>query len=481
LDLCIHAGNGNIGGRDTASFGGSRGNAFDIDFFVFNRYAISDMLCLLRKMMPAWAFDVYHLFLSWLSATWYGDPSHELIVIGVTGTNGKSSTAYFLSKALEATGAKTGMTSTALFKIGDLEWTNASKMTMLGRFQLQRLLRKMVNAGCTYAVVETSSQGIVQYRHRHIAYDGCIFTNLTPEHIEAHGGFEHYKQAKMKLFEHTTHLPPKVIHGVVIPRVAILNKDDAHANDFARVWKNGTIVWYGLHEGADCVAKQIQLSADRIAFDVDGVRIEMQTPGDVMVYNALASIATAKAFGIPLQGIADRLVHIKGMPGRYESIDEGQDFKVIVDYAYEPVALGKLFDFVQTIKGTGRIIHLTGSAGGGRDIARRAIIGKLSAERADVTIVTNEDPYDDDPELIIKQVADSAVQYGKKEGETLFRISDRRVAIEKAIALARSGDIVLLTGKGNEPVMATANGRKLPFDDREEARKALRKGIGDGV
>jgi UDP-N-acetylmuramoyl-L-alanyl-D-glutamate--2,6-diaminopimelate ligase len=432
------------------------------------------MLRLLRKITPAWAFGMYHLFLSWISAMWYKNPSRELIVIGVTGTNGKSSTAYFLSKALEATGAKTGLTSTAMFKIADREWINATKMTMLGRFQLQRLLREMVDAGCTYAVVETSSQGVVQYRHRHIAYDGCVFTNLTPEHIEAHGGFENYKKAKLKLFEHAASLPRKTINGVIVPRIAILNKDDKYAIDFAKVWGGEDIIWYGLIDGANRLANHIQLTADRILFDVDDVHFEMSTPGEVMVYNALAAIAAAESYGMPLRGIADRLATIQGMPGRYESINEGQDFKVIVDYAYEPAALGKLFDFAEAIKGHGRIIHLTGSAGGGRDVARRAIIGKLSAERADITIVTNEDPYDDNPEQIINQVADSATQYGKKEGVTLFRMIDRRKAIEKAITLAKPGDVVLLTGKGSEPVMAVANGQKVPWDDREEARVAIR-------
>lgn len=436
------------------------------------RYA--GMMGLLRKITPAWAFQTYHRSLSWLAACWYRHPSRELIVIGVTGTNGKSSTSYFLAKALEAGGAKTGLTSTALFKIGDREWTNATKMTMLGRFQLQKLLRQMVNEGCRYVVVETSSQGVVQYRHRHICYDGVVFTNLTPEHIEAHGGFENYKKAKLALFEYVSMLPPKCIGGTTIPRVAVLNRDDEHAVDFASAWKGDRIIWYGLHEGADRVARDIRLSVHGVRFKVDDVDVALKTPGEVMAYNALAALSSAEAFGISLRGAADHLASIGGMPGRYESIDEGQDFKVIVDYAYEPAALGKLFDFAAAMKGTGRIIHLTGSAGGGRDIARRAVIGKMSAERADITIVTNEDPYDDDPDRIIKQVADAAAKFGKKEGETLFRINDRRQAILKAVSLAHSGDIVLLTGKGSEPVMAIANGEKIPWDDRQEARDALK-------
>ena len=154
------------------------------------------MIQLIRNITPSIVIDCYHRTLSWFAAVWYGHPSRELIVVGVTGTNGKTTTAYFIAKALEATGERSGCTTTALFKIGTKEWLNDKKMTMLGRFQLQKMLRDMVSAGCRYAVIETSSQGIVQHRHRHIAYDVAVFTNLTPEHVEAHGGFEKYKQAK---------------------------------------------------------------------------------------------------------------------------------------------------------------------------------------------------------------------------------------------------------------------------------------------
>jgi UDP-N-acetylmuramyl tripeptide synthase len=194
-----------------------------------------------------------------------------------------------------------------------------------------------------------------------------------------------------------------------------------------------------------------------------------------MVYNALAALTAAEAYGMPISEAIERVSMLKGMPGRYESIQEGQAFSVIVDYAYEPAALERLFAFAQTLKQDHRIIHITGSAGGGRDVARRAVIGELSAHQADITIVTNEDPYDEDPMAIITQVADAAVKAGKADGATLFRILDRGEAIQKAISLARPGDVVLITGKGSEPVMAVAGGKKIPWDDREEARKALRK------
>ena len=430
------------------------------------------MMSFLRALVPAPALDAYHRALSWLAGFIYRHPSREMVVIGVTGTNGKSSTCYFLAKALEATGAKTGMTSTAMFKVADDEWINDTKMTMLGRFALQRLLRQMADRGCRYAIVETSSQGILQHRHKDIAYDICVFTNLTPEHLEAHGGFENYKRAKLELFTHTVGLPAKTIDAEPVPRFAILNADDEHSKDFA-LKQFDHVFWYGVHHDGDAVATNIHASIDHVAFTVGTVDFSIQTPGEVMVQNALAAIATAEACGFPRQDIADRLASAKGIPGRYESIQEGQPWHVIVDYAYEPAALGKLFDYVDRFKGDGRVIHVTGSAGGGRDVARRDVIGRLSAKRADITIVTNEDPYDDDPRSIIDAVANGSASAGKKEGENLFRINDRFEAIRKAMSLARPGDIVLLTGKGSEPVMAVANRKKIPWDDREAARKAI--------
>jgi UDP-N-acetylmuramoyl-L-alanyl-D-glutamate--2,6-diaminopimelate ligase len=427
----------------------------------------------LRKITPLWAFSAYHRSLSWLAAVWYGNPSRQMTVIGVTGTNGKTSTCYFLAHALEASGAKTGMTSTALFKVADREWTNDRKMTMLGRFQLQRLLREMVDAGCAYAVIETSSQGVVQHRHRGIAYDVCVFTNLTPEHIEAHGGFENYKQAKIDFFRHTVALPRKTISGKKAPRMAIINGDDGHGKDFA-IKGFDRVVTFGVGDHTDVKATGVNETLDGVTFTVGSTSFSLKTPGHVTVLNTLAAIATAEALDINGDLIASRLKILPGMPGRYERIDGGQSFTVIVDYAFEPVALTALLDFVVSKKGNGRIIHVTGSAGGGRDVARRPVMGQISGERCDVTIVTNEDPYDDDPRTIIDQVAAGAMKAGKIEGKTLFKILDRGEAIQRAVSLAKAGDVVLITGKGSEPVIAGPNRTKIPFDDRDVARRHLR-------
>lgn len=429
----------------------------------------------LRTMLPGPLFALYHRVLSFLAAVWYGFPSEKLVVIGVTGTSGKTTTCYLLAKALEAEGAKVGVTTTAFFKIAEKEWPNATKMTMLGRFQTQKMLRDMVDAGCAYAVVETSSQGIAQSRHRHVAYDLCVFTNLTPEHIEAHGGFENYKNAKISFFRDVALLPPKTIGDRRIPRVAVLNADSEHANDFA-VHGFNPIVWYGVDAHPSIPellrATEIQLSEHGSTFQVGQTRFQIQIPGRVMTQNALAAIATAESLGIRPGAIAAALAAAPGLPGRYERINEGQPFTVIVDYAFEPNAMEKLYETIQSIPHN-RVIHLLGSTGGGRDVARRPILGKIAGTHADTVIVTNEDPYDDDPQQIIDQVADGAKAAGKKDDETLFRILDRAEAIQKAIFLAEPNDLVLLTGKGSEPVMAVAGGIRIPWSDAAQAKKAI--------
>ncbi|MBI4138585.1 UDP-N-acetylmuramyl-tripeptide synthetase [Candidatus Uhrbacteria bacterium] len=432
----------------------------------------------LKSRIPgAWLLP-YHRALSWLAAAMYGHPSEKLIVIGVTGTNGKTTTTYFTANALEASGSPTGCTSTAVFKVGDREWLNDTKMTMVGRFALQRLLRGMVDAGCLFAVIETSSQGIVQHRHANINYDLMVFTNLTPEHIEAHGGFEKYKQAKLDAFRHTARSPRKVFNGKTIQKVAVLNARDASSAAFA-LPEFDRIFWYGTDgtAGADLVATGIRLEDRSAAFDVRGIPATIRMPGRVNVENALAALSVCEILGVPLAAAASALSEIERVPGRFERIEEGQPWTVIVDYAPEPESLERLYDTLSSVS-RNRLIHVLGSAGGGRDVARRPIIGRMAGERADVVIVTNEDPYDDDPRRIMEQVADGAREVGNIDGQNLFIIEDRRDAIREAMRRAAPGDLVLLTGKGSEQAICVAGGRKIPWDEREEARKAIREVVG---
>jgi UDP-N-acetylmuramoyl-L-alanyl-D-glutamate--2,6-diaminopimelate ligase len=422
---------------------------------------------LIRRCVPEPIITAYHFLLAHLAAVAYGHPSEKLIVIGVTGTNGKSSAVQFIGRILEHAGKRVGWTATVGFKVADHEWINDKKMTMLGRFQTQKLLRQMVRAGCAYAIIETSSQGIAQFRHMGIHYDVGVFTNLTPEHIEAHGGFEAYKQTKGKLFAQIADSKQKIINGDFVQKASVANVLDAHTPHILS-FGAGKAFLFGKN------AQDIEMTKNGTTFSVEGVKFTFKLIGRFNFENALAAITTCQALGLSLREISDGVARLQTVPGRLELIEECQPFTVIVDYGPEPVALRATYDALKLFDHK-RLIHVLGSTGGGRDVARRAVLGEMAAQQADIVIVTNEDPYDDDPMEIINQIADASVKAGKQDGVNLFRKLDRQSAIDLAMSVAQSGDLVLITGKGNEPVMAVAHGRKIPWDDRQAARNALRR------
>lgn len=437
------------------------------------------LLSLIRKYVPSPLRSAYHLALAYAANVRYGHPSGKMVVIGVTGTNGKSSTVNFTAQILTQLGYTVGFTSTAGFTIAGKEMVNAMKMTMPGRFVLQKLLREMVDAGCQYAIVETSSQGLVQYRHVGVNYDVAVFTNLTPEHIESHGGFENYKKAKGLLFSHLSRSVRKRIGGKSIPKVNVVNVDDEHAPFFAAFPADKYVTFgFGESEGAGSrqsgvgrlVAHVRYPSPTGVIFSVNGVDISLPLLATFEHKNALAAIAAVVGAGIPLSVAMNAATKLKSVPGRFEMIDCGQPFTVIVDYAYEPYALLALYDSLP--EHHGRVIGIHGSAGGGRDVARRTEIGRIAAEHEDLVIVTNEDPYEEDPRAIIDAVMQGARDHGKVDNDSLFGIDDRQAAIDFAIAHAKDGDIVLVTGKGSEPVMAVKGG-SVPWDDRAAVRSAL--------
>ncbi|KKW33187.1 MAG: UDP-N-acetylmuramyl-tripeptide synthetase [Candidatus Uhrbacteria bacterium GW2011_GWA2_53_10] len=432
---------------------------------------------LLRRCVPEPFITAYHFILAKIAAQVYGHPSEKMVVIGVTGTNGKSSTVQFIGRMLEHAGFRVGWTSTAGFNVAGKEWVNDKKMTMLGRFQTQRLLRDMVRAGCTHVIIETSSQGVIQHRHVGINYDMAVFTNLTPEHIEAHGGFENYKKAKGKFFAHVAKGHRKTIVDQTIEKTCIVNVDDEHAEyflsfPFDRRYGYGRKGQPLMASYTPVIAEDVMLAADGSRFRVSERDFVLKPLGLFYIYNALAAITTLHAMRIDWQTLRDATARLTPVAGRLEAVSEGQPFSVIVDYAYEPAAMRACYDAVRLFKYK-RLIHVLGSAGGGRDRARRAVLGAMAGREADIVIVTNEDPYDEEPMDIIHQVADGALQAGKQDGRDLFRVLDRAEAIRLAVSVAEPNDLVLLTGKGSEPVIAGPHGKKIPWDDRSAARAAL--------
>ncbi|MFH1662040.1 MAG: UDP-N-acetylmuramyl-tripeptide synthetase [Candidatus Falkowbacteria bacterium] len=450
---------------------------------------------LFKKLQPA-----YHFSLSWFSAFWYRHPSEKLIIIGVTGTTGKTTSVYLIAKMLEDAGYKTGYTSTAMFNDGKKEWLNDKKMTMPGRFFTQKILRDMIKNNCKYAVVETTSEGIKQFRHKFINYDILVFTGLYPEHIESHGSFENYKKAKGELFKHLEKcgikysddkkIVKKAETGIKkidlnkIKKTIIVNGDDEHFDYFLKfraeeklfftkslkhkkIDDNIRIIKYG----------DIEADATETVFYIDGIKIGLKLLGEFNAVNAMTAVCVGLSQNLTPRKIKKGLESIKGVPGRFERIDAGQEFSVIADYAFEPNAVDKLYETIKLFPSSrdkdNKIIHVLGSAGGGRDKARRPELGKIAGKNADFVIVTNEDPYDEDPMEIINQVAEGAEKQGKKEEKNLFKILDRKEAIKKALSLANEKDIVLITGKGSEQAICVRDGKKIAWDDRKIARELI--------
>lgn len=462
-------------------------------------------LHIIKGFIPVKLFNalqpIYHWLLALVAAVRYGCPSNKLIVIGVTGTTGKTTSVYLIAKMLNSAGYKTGFTSTAIFNDGEKEWLNDKKMTMAGRFFTQKMLKKMVKNKCQYAIVETTSQGIEQYRHRFINYDILIFTGLYPEHIEAHGSFEKYKESKSKLFVHLKKCKTKYandkkqvikaesglkkIEANRIKKVIIVNGDDEHADYFINFWAEEKIRYtkksdYKFNNDKEklLVIKfgDIKSDKDGVDFSVDNkTKIHLNQLGEYNAVNAMNAVCLGLSQEIALEKIKIGLEKIKGVPGRMEIIKNANPaFAAIIDYAFEPEALRKIYNTILKFK-YNKIIHVLGSAGGGRDIARRPKLGALAGMSANIVIVTNEDPYDDDPGLIIDQVAMGAENASKILGKDLFKIEDRREAINKALSLAGEGDIVLITGKGCEQAICMAGGVKIPWDDRKTVGEELKK------
>lgn len=428
----------------------------------------------IKRILPDTVISYYHMVLSLLSAVIFGDPSRKLIVIGVTGTKGKSSLGNMLWQLLTDAGYTVGLTGTVNYRIGAENILSADKMTMPGRTKLQSLMRRMVTNGCTVAIIETTSEGIKQWRHLGIKYDIGVFTNLSEEHIEAHGSFEAYKQAKLTLFRHIELQDPKMLGDAEVKKGSVINMDDPHGKEFL---EEGTYekVRVGSREEDDLRISDIEELISGTNFKLNGNDVTIPLLGAWNASNCALAFGVGTLFGLDIPAMAESARRFEQFPGRMEFINEGQPFYVIVDYAHEPKSLGLLYEFCQKlVEENKRVITLISSTGGGRDVARRAKNGRVAGEMCDYVIVTNEDPYDDDPQEIIDDVAEGVKEAGKVEGQNFWRILVREEAIRKAFELAQPGDVVLLTAKGAEQTMVLANGKTIEWDDRKEARNLLK-------
>ncbi|MDP3934834.1 MAG: UDP-N-acetylmuramoyl-L-alanyl-D-glutamate--2,6-diaminopimelate ligase [Candidatus Giovannonibacteria bacterium] len=418
---------------------------------------LDETLASVKKFIPKPIFNFfqpyYHWCLAYLAAAIYGFPSRKLKIVGVTGTNGKSTVVHLLTSILEEAGEKAASISSLRFRINKKEETNTLKMTMPGRFKLQKFLREAVKAGCKYGIIEITSEGIKQHRHIGIDFYMAVLTNVTPEHIESHGTFEKYRAAKAELFKKA--------------KIHVLNGEDPSIDYFLKI-------------PASPAGRPAQ---NRIIYSKKDFppNIHLKLLGDFNLENSVAAYHAAKLLGIEFGAIKSALEKTEGVPGRLEFIQK-EPFSVVVDYAHTPDALEKIYetlrppgktlgvfgDSTPSVEEGRRLICVLGSAGGGRDKWKRPEMGKIAAKFCDEIILTNEDPYDENPEAILAEVERGIAQKNK-----LRKILDRKEAIGAALKSAEPGDTVIITGKGAEPWLMGPNGSKIPWDDREVAREEL--------
>lgn len=413
-------------------------------------------LLTVRRFIPKKIFDslspAYHWTLALCAAVFYRFPSRQIKVIAVTGTKGKSSTVEILNAMLEEAGYKTALSDTIRYKIGDRSYRNLFKMSMPGRFFLQHLLRKAVNQGCHYMIMEMTSQGALLYRHRFIELDALVFTNISPEHIEAHGSYENYLESKLSVAKN-------ICRSAKPDRVIIANADDKESDRFLGC-RADRKVSYSIHDAEPYTIKKCGID-----FNLDEQTVHSHLSGLFNLYNILAAITAAKSQGVTTQEITHALDRFMGIPGRVEKIEEGQDFDVFVDYAHTSDSLEK---FYQIFKDR-RNICVLGGTGGGRDTWKRSEMGRIADSYCAEIILTNEDPYDEDPQKIMNDVAK-----GIKDHVPSI-IMDRRLAIREALKMAKSGNAVLITGKGTDPYIMGPKGSKLAWSDAQVAAEELEK------
>jgi len=417
---------------------------------------LDSILFRIKKYIPTRFFarlaPTYHFLMALLGALVYRFPARKLTVIAVTGTKGKSSVTEILNAILEEAGYTTAVSNTIRFKLADTSEDNLYKMSMPGRMFMQRFLRRAIKAGCTHVVIEATSQGASLYRHMFIDMDALIFTNLAPEHIEAHGSYENYLDAKLSI--------ARWLARSKKPKTYIVaNAEDKESPKFLTVKVTNPLT-YSIDE-----ARPYEIKKQGFHFTYEGVSIESPLSGEFNLYNCLAAMKMARELGISVSTMKRALEKFSGIRGRVERIEEGQDFSVIVDYAHTPDSLQKLYDVFQHT----RRICILGNTGGGRDVWKRDEMARIAGNECDEIILTNEDPYDDDPMKILTDMAGAI-----PEAEPHI-ILDRREAIAHALSLARTGDSVLITGKGTDPYIMGPNNTKIPWSDAEVAREELRK------
>lgn len=437
----------------------------------------------LRPLLSRKALNFFHKLEAIAANIRYGFPSRRLRVIGVTGTNGKTTTSHLIGAIFEEAGYQTAIASTIAFQIGERRITNALNMTTPNPFVLQRFLKEAADEGAHIAVLETTSHAIDQERIWGIQYEIVVFTNLTHDHLDYHASLAEYRVVKGRLFRHR-------------PRVSVLNLDDPFGSHLLTLpaYQHYT---YGVSEKADVVARKIHYEANGSSFTavtpIGQIALRLHLPGKFNIANSLAAIAVGISQGIGLETIKEALASVHEVPGRMEEVTGGQAFTVLIDYAHTPDAFEKIYETLRTLK-RGKIWHVFGATGD-RDKTKRPIMGALAAGGADYVVVTSDEPYHEDPERIIDEIV-AGVKRGRShrnieiskyrnispaqagEKDWWWRIPDRREALKFALGEAEAQDVVLVTGMGDLKFMTVSDGKggiqKMAWNDRAVIEEILR-------
>lgn len=416
---------------------------------------VNRLVHVLKKIVPAPLVELlgplYHRSLGFFMALWYGFPARKLVVIGVTGTKGKSTVAEMVFSILRAAGHTTALISTIRFAIEDHSEPNLYKMTLQGRGFAQAFMHRAIRDGCTHVVIEVTSESVLQHRHRFLYLDGLIVTNIQREHIESHGSFEKYAAAKRAIVAtlERSRKPRKIL---------VANEDVPESRAFLSA-RGVRAIGFGEAE-----LQNLKGDERSVGFEYEETCFSLPLPGIFNAMNALAAVKLCEALGVPLATAATALATLPPVRGRVEHIDAGQDFLVVVDYAHTPDSLAALYG---AFPGKRKICVL-GNTGGGRDAWKRPEMGRIAEESCEAVILTNEDPYDEDPQNIIGDMV-----RGMKRAPEI--IMDRREAIRSALARARAGDAVLISGKGTDPFIMGPKGRREAWSDAQVAREELKR------
>ena len=457
---------------------------------------------LIKKLFPQSVKNIYHLFQAILANLIYGFPSQKIKVIGVTGTNGKTTVCQMITKILEEAGYRVAMISTINFKLGKEEWVNKTKFTTLSSWFTQKFFQRAVRAGCQYLVLETSSHSLDQNRVWGIKYDTAVITNITREHLDYHETMERYHKAKLKLFKNV--------------KIAVVNLDMGKPEEFLACNSKLKFGYSAnnyesriINQGVKVIeAENIELGINYSSYKLKTTNYKLNLPGLFNVENALAATCVGLSQDVSLEAISKALEKIKFIPGRMEYVPNNLGLNIIIDYAVTPDSLEKLYNLIKTIRvnsleisANSRVISVFGACGE-RDRGKRPIMGEIVSRFADYIIITNEDPYNEDPEQIINEVAvgiplchsersEAELKNLKNRNEiprqarddifcftenvNFWKIMDRREAIKKALQLAKPGDYVIVTGKGAEETMAIGK-KRIPWNDKKVILEELQQG-----